>query len=229
MDVPRRSLLHSSALALSLGVAGCNGLSARTPETESPTETDSSTPTTTASSTPTETPAPTTLPPSSPALDFSATVLHQSSVEAPTRLEATLTNTGSTTATVGFGPALLFTDSGPEVDWAEDVVLDPETDVGPSDYEPERDDSGCWRSPRNGRIMIESSLESRELGPEGSLSEQYDLYTRGNSLPCLPEGTYRFEDELQTESDTWILSLIVEIDRDHEVSVSTGEIVPLPE
>lgn len=221
MDFPRRTLLHSSALALSLGLAGCSGLSAQTPETESPTEADSSTPT--------DTPTPTTSPPSSPALDFSATVLHQSSAEAPTRLEATLTNTGSTTATVGFGPALLFTDSGPEVDWAEDLVLDPETVVGPSDYEPEQDDSGCWRFSRNGRITMESSLERRELEPEGSLSEQYNLYTRGDSLPCLPEGTYRFEDELQTESNTWILSLIVEVDQNHEVSVSTGEIVPLPE
>lgn len=129
------------------------------------------------------------------------------------------------TVTVRFGPALLFTDdSNSSLQWAEDIVIDPKTDVGPWD-EPVNE-NGCWRFPEGGARLVRSSIETRGIEPDHSIGESYDIYTSGDAVPCLPEGTYLFQDPIETGAGAVVLTLKVAIDEGQQIS-STGEIRPL--
>ncbi|PSP85538.1 hypothetical protein BRC96_02045 [Halobacteriales archaeon QS_6_64_34] len=61
-----------------------------------------------------------------PVLELTSSVVAQSSAEEPTRIAATLTNAGSGTVSVGFGPTLLFSDNGPGEELAspDPLVID---------------------------------------------------------------------------------------------------------
>lgn len=214
MDLPRRSVLHLAGIGVGMSVTGCSAIES-TP-TESPTP----------HSTPTSTESPTTSPPQSGPVTFSAEVLRQATNEHPPQLRARLENQSSDTVRVGFGPALLFTDNvaSDELEWADQLVIDPETYVGPWD-EPTQSADGCWRFPEDGSRAIQSSLNWRNLSPSDSLTETYDVYTSGTSGPCLPDGTYRFQDKgnLEDEAHALILTLSLQIDTDQQLTVNTEE------
>lgn len=155
-------------------------------------------------------------------VDFTAEVLQQATTQTPGRIVARLSNTGSEEVSVGFGPALLFTDNSSEdLEWPTDLVLVPDTETGPDD-EPSAPTDGCWRFPDDGYIAIQSSLEWRKIAPGQSLTERYSVYTRGDFLPCLPEGVYRFQDKgsLERESQPMVLTLVLTINGSHELSVT---------
>lgn len=214
----RRSALHAIASILSFGIAGCTS-PAQQSDTPTSTQTTSSISTNTPSPTHTESPTPTTA--HNPSLSFSAQVVQQASTESPPQIEASLTNTGSTTTFVGFGPALLFSDDTAELEWATDIVLDPKTTVG-SSVEPIQTEDGCWRVPIDKEILIQSTLEWREISPDESLNESYRVYTRGEQSPCLPAGTYRFQDVINTEADEMVLTLVLEIDSEKHISIASA-------
>lgn len=149
-------------------------------------------------------------------LSFSAQVLQQQSVDAPARVSARLENVGVIPMEVKFGPALLFTDNAADyLEWSETMVIEPGSKVGFSDN-PEQTADGCWRFPDDGIIGIQSILESRLVTPGESISEEYEVYTRGEETPCLPEGTYRFQDQGYVGSRdnpfVWTLELIIDED-----------------
>lgn len=175
-------------------------------------------------------PSPTTFPTetssNSDSLSFTGDVLRQASDEAPARVKAILSNRGQSSVDVGYGPTLLFTDNaGGLYDWPEDLVLKPETYIGPWD-DPYQTDDGCWRFPEEGQTLVESSLEWRTLEPNQSLSEEYNIYTRGDSLPCLPQGTYRFQDGkfLEQEDESLIFTLALEVSDNKQVTAVSGNI-----
>lgn len=167
-------------------------------------------------------PSPTAVGPSTAAVDalaFDAEVVRQASADTPARVRATLENTGTTAAEVSYGPALLFTDNADNgLSWPRALVLDPETYVGPS-AEPYQDEEGCWRFPEDGAQAVQSSLETRELAAGESVSEAYDVYTRETG-PCLPAGTYLFEDKGSLGSRALVLGLELAVGEDGTITAT---------
>ena len=210
MDFSRRSLLRLASIGASVSLTGCSAIA----------------PTNTRSPNQSPTSPPTALPTESGPVAFSAEVLRQSTAEHPAQLRARLDNQSTETVQVGFGPTLLFTANRAtdELEWTDQIVIDPETYVGPWD-EPTRSSEGCWRFPEDGSRLVQSSLNWRELSPSESLTETYDVYTEGTSRPCLPEGNYRFQDNgyLGDKSQVLTFTLSVQIDTDHQLSVNTRE------
>lgn len=159
-----------------------------------------------------------------PNVTFSAEMVRQPSADAPARVSATLSNAGSSSVAVGFGPTLLFTDNSAadDLEWAEDLVIDPESHIGPWS-DPIRTADGCWRYPEDGWQAIQSSLEYREPEPQQSIDESYDIYTAAKASSCLPTGTYRFQDKgvIRSTSQSLILTLILHVNDDQAVSATT--------
>ena len=93
-------------------------------------------------------------------LTFDAEILTQQSADTPARFEARLTNTGTESLTIGMGPALMISDTGPDEDpkWTDELVIDPDSDVGPWS-EPVQTEDGCWRFPEDGNRSIQSILK----------------------------------------------------------------------
>lgn len=156
-------------------------------------------------------------------LSFSGAILRQASDAAPSRIEATLSNDGQKAAEVGYGPALLFTVGEMVSAWPENILLDPNADVGPWD-EPYQSDDGCWRFPEDGRTPVQSIIRWRTLEPNQSLRQEYYLYTRGASRPCLHAGKYRFQDAgyIGSEDQSIIFTLRLEIGTDQQLTAISG-------
>ena len=166
-----------------------------------------------------------------PVLELTGSVVAQSSAEEPARIAATLTNAGSGTVSVGFGPTLLFSDSGPGEELAspDPLVLDPDGH-GVLRSEPVQAEDGCWRYPQDGIRRVQSSLEYRELAPGDELGEAYAVYTGTDAQSCLPAGSYRQQDIVETPEPirTATLTLTIDIDGTQTLSVS-GAATPLSE
>lgn len=161
--------------------------------------------------------------PAETALDLSATVERQpSATDAdPARLGLELHNRGSKSATVRFGPTLLYTDDGGSLDWSRRIVLQPDTDVGPW-ADPFRHDD-CWRFPEDENLLVQSSIESRTLEPGDSIGEHYDVLTRGRDAPCLPAGTYRYQDLghlVRGDCSDVLFTLELSVDDDHALAAT---------
>lgn len=118
----------------------------------------------------------------------------------------------------------MFSDNSAVLDWADKIVLDPETYIGPWS-EPVRIDDGCWRFPEDGEQSIQSIVEYYEIAPSQSLREEYDVYTSSHASTCLPEGTYRFQDQGTGGGEAYgpTLTLVLEIDEHQQLSASTEE------
>lgn len=157
-------------------------------------------------------------------LRFSANVIRKSSSDSPVRIAAELVNTGSETVQIGTGPTLLFSDHGPNDDLkrADDIVIDPGSYIGPWG-EPYRTEAGCWRFPEDGSMLVQSSWERRELDPDDPFRETYEVLTRGDASPCLPEGVYRYQDRISgpPESHEYTLTLVLEIDSSGKLTTRT--------
>lgn len=157
-------------------------------------------------------------------LQFSAEVIRDSSRESPARIAAELVNTGTETVRIGTGPTLLFSDHGADDDLerADDVVIDPDSYIGPWG-EPYRTEAGCWRFPEDGSTLVQSSWERRELAPGDPFRETYRVLTRGDAVPCLPAGTYRYQDLVSgpPESREYTVTLTLEIDSQSDLTTRT--------
>lgn len=209
MDLSRRSVLHLASIGAGMSVAGCSETPSANTKSPNPPSTES----------------PTASPTQSVPVTFSAEVLRQATKEHPPQLRARLENQSSETVQVGFGPTLLFSDSSAsdELEWDDQLVIDPETYIGPWG-EPTHSE-GCWRFPEDGSRLVQSSSNWHDLSPGDSLTETYEVYTHGMSGPCLPEGTYQFQDKgyLEKEGNPLILTLSLEIDTDQQLMVNTED------
>jgi len=160
-------------------------------------------------------------------------MLQQPSAEEPARFEARLRNVGSKTVTLGMGPTLLFSDNAAadDLQWADAIVIDPETYIGPWE-DPFRTDDECWRYPNDGRTLVQSILEETEVAPGDSITETYEVYTRGKTRSCLPKGRYYFQDKngfrsgalqgtdsMNKEARDMILTVVLQIDGKHRITV----------
>jgi len=156
-------------------------------------------------------------------LKFTADIINQQSQDTPVLTEARISNVGSEKLELGFGPALMISDgtSSDNEAWPEDLVLDPKSNVG-SISSPVQSDDGCWRFPEDGRIIIQSSLSYRELAPEESISERYQIYTAASAKTCLPSGKYKFQDNIigRKSNTSVLLKLTLNIDGEVEISAS---------
>ena len=215
----RRSYLQAVSLVGAGSLAGCSTTTSPTTETPDP-ATSQSTESPTTSSTETQTAST----PQSILVSFSAEVVRQTSKDAPPQLRAQLTNQSSKIVEIGLGPALMFSDDSEPLEWADELVLDPETHVGPWS-EPTQSADGCWRFPEDGTRLVQNSIEWHELSPSDSLSDTYSVYTFGNTGSCLPEGVYRFQDDvyLGNEENTLVLTLSIQADADQQLTVNTDE------
>lgn len=149
------------------------------------------------SSNPTSTSNPSTV------LAFSSNVVQQPSNDSPGRIGATLENVGSKSVEVGYGATLLYYDWGSgDTAWSGDeILLDPETYVGPWS-DPVQTDDGCWRSPEDGEINVEGVIDLDEIGPNEVVDEEYEVYTNDMDGPCLPAGTYQYENTIDITEAT---------------------------
>lgn len=144
-------------------------------------------------------------------LAFSAEAIAQSSAGAPARIEARVRNVGDEAIELGFGPALLFTDDADDaLQWPDELLLDPDSS-GVVNPDPETGENGCWRFPEDGWQDVRSVLRFREIDPGSAVEETYAVYTWGKSLPCLPAGTYTFQDRAYLESESRPLRLTLEV------------------
>lgn len=219
----RRDVLRRAGSALALGLAGCSG-----PTQDAGAATDTATGrtdrATVARSSPTQHGSP-----SAPSMAASA--VRQSARDHPARVRATVRNASAETVALRYGATLLFTDHSDHgerrdhVDhgrfaWPEALVLEPVPYVGPWD-DPVQTDDGCWRFPADGRTPVQSVLRTRTLAPGESRGVAYDVYTRGIDRPCLPEGSYRFEDAGGVRLDEWrgaVFALTVDVGPDGALS-----------
>ena len=212
MDWTRRSVLQLVSSGVGISIAGCSTRSS----TNSPTSTSTATLTSTTTTSSME-PVPVT---------FTAEVLRQASAENPAEIRARLESQSSDTVRIGFGPTLLYTDNtaADDLKWANQLVLEPETSIGPWD-DPIQDSDGCWRFPEDGMTPVQSSFTWRDLSPSESLTETYAVYTSGDSGPCLPEGSYRFQDQGNLENDDQevIFTLSLQIDSNQQLQVNTED------
>lgn len=223
--VTRRDLLRRAGGVLAVGLTGCSG-----PTRDADASPDTAGPGTDGRSSAAKTAPTPGRSPSAPSM--AASVVRQAARDEPARVRVTVRNPSSETVELRYGPTLLFTDHSDHDDrqnhgtdaWPEELVLDPVTHVGPWD-EPVRTDDGCWRFPADGRTPVQSVLRNRELPPGESRSEEYDVYTRGADRPCLPEGSYRFEDGGGVRLDDWrsaVFALTVDVDPDGTLSARGG-------
>jgi hypothetical protein len=159
-------------------------------------------------------------------------MLQQASAEEPARFEVRLRNVGSKTVTLGMGPTLLFSDTAATdgLQWADAIVIGPETYIGPWE-DPFRTDDGCWRYPNEG-YLVQSILEEIEVAPGDSITETYEVYTSGKTRSCLPKGRYYFQDKngfrsgllqgtanVSREARDMILTVVLQIDGEHRITV----------
>ena len=164
------------------------------------------------------------------ALSFAADVAEQPSSEAPARIAARVETTGSEPVRVGLGPTLLFSDDSGDLAWSSELVLNPD-DPGVKMPGETRSIDGCWRHLADAKQPIQSILKWHTIEPNGSLRETFDVYTRGDAGPCLPEGTYRYQDEILVgnESRSVTTTLVVEVSSDRTLSATATVDQSVPE
>lgn len=211
----RRSFVLGSCAVLST-FAGClnGGGSAETEEDEHTSLYNNT------KSSPTQTL--TTTPIQDYSLVLNAQIDRQQTSENPAQINVKLRNTGKDKVDVGFGPTLLYTSGVVNVEGPAELVLDPETYIGPW-ADPVQDDNDCWRFRNDGERLVQDSLGFRKIQPGGVLSESYDVYTYGMEGTCFPAGTYRFHDQsfVNNESQPIVLALTVDIDENQQLSVNS--------
>lgn len=144
---------------------------------------------------------------------YTATVVEQRSATTPATIRTTLT-TDRGKAQIRAGETIVLRyDDGP----GYDVVLFPDTDVGPNDPPAEPSD-GCWRY-TDPDLLARAIEEWHTVDSGDGFQETYRLFTRGADGQCLPDGDYRFAADVRDETrDELQVAVAVSI-TDSEVSV----------
>ncbi|SEH49775.1 hypothetical protein SAMN05192561_103122 [Halopenitus malekzadehii] len=179
----RRSALQLVGIT-ACGLAGClssSGSDGKTPSSADGTASETQSPTS-------------TLDQQIQNLSFNAEMLSQQSADTPARFEATLANRGPEAITTGMGPALMISDTGSEENptWADKLIIDPDTDVGPWS-DPVQTGDDCWRFPEDGTRSIQSILKYNTIDPSDNITERYSVYTAATVSACLPAGRYTYQ------------------------------------
>ena len=218
----RRTLLRT--LALSAAGPALAALAGCTSAPDGGASTDSTTRTTAANDTRSPVATETTPPPTETArplpdgaFSFSAEAVSQATADSPPRVVARLTNETDRRVSLRMGPALLFSDTGPdeEVRNPHPLVVSPETNVGPNEPPTERVD-GCWRW--ESAQFVQSILETYPLDPGESLSERYDVYTSTEADECFPPGEYYLDDVADVVGGRLTLTLVLVVADDRTLS-----------
>lgn len=161
-------------------------------------------------------------------LDFSARIVGQQTADSPAAVEVELINSSSSKTTIMTGPSLLLGFGGPDsgsVDWSEELVLDPRASVGPWST-PTVTENGCYRFPTDGERLARAQAVYHELASNDSIVDTFDIYTYGEDRPCLPEGSYPYEDVVYVgqQSNSAITRLGLAVDKDTTIHVSESSI-----
>lgn len=119
-------------------------------------------------------------------LSYAADVVSQQSGSTPAAIRTALTTNGWKTKIAARETIVLYYEDGP----GYDVLLFPETDVGPNTPPAEPED-GCWRYTESD-LLARDIEEWHTVDSDDGFQETYRLYTRGEDGPCLPDGDYRF-------------------------------------
>lgn len=144
---------------------------------------------------------------------YTATVVEQQSATTPATIRTTLTTDSGETQISTRETIVLRYDDGP----GYDVLLFPDTDVGPNDPPTESSD-GCWR-------YTDSDLLARDIekwhavDSEDGFRETYRLFTRGADGRCLPDGDYRFAADVRDETRDELQVVLAVSIADGQVSV----------
>jgi len=122
----------------------------------------------------------------------------------PARLRIALTNETGEDATFLMGPhppfSGLFSES---VDTDSRVVVLPEVEFH-ADVLPDEPSEGCWSA--EGQIETLGVESNVDLDPGEKVERTYVLASDHEAEDCLPDGEYRFRDEIELESeDDWIV------------------------
>ena len=152
-------------------------------------------------------------------LSYTASIAEQQTSKSPARVKAVLENTGSEPIQVFLGPTLMFSDDSADLAWSNEIILDPEKSGVETPGEKQKRD-GCWMYALNSEQIIQSLLQPKTIEPDSSIAETYKLYTKKGLGKCLPEGTYRYEDEISVgdESRSVLTSLILHINNNQKLS-----------
>jgi len=218
MDIERRSVLKALGGISAVGTTGCVSSTNSETTTGSGGQDDSMTKPSSSTSIPIE---------NYRSLSFTANTLKQQSSKGPAQIKAKLSNTGKNRLRVGFGPTLITGGGGPALDWSTDIVPIPE-DSGVKIPGETRKVDDCWRFLSDEKLISQGILEWRKIDPDTSVTETYKVYTREDSGQCLPQGTYRYQDEvsIRSESQSMTMTLIVHIDKDHTLSAEATLEIP---
>ena len=137
-------------------------------------------------------PTTTTVPLSAYSFDWTAEIVGRATRDRPPELRLELTNAGSRTTELGFGPTPPF--SAPLAESADGesrlLLFHPET--GPHSAPDTRTDR-CWRLDGEELVAVKSILTVEQLEPSDTLSETYTLYNMPENGACFPDGSYTAE------------------------------------
>lgn len=117
---------------------------------------------------------------------YSAAVVEQQSATTPATIRTTLTTDRGESQISARETIVLRYDDGP----GYDVLLFPDTDVGPNDP-PAEPSEGCWRY-TDSDLLARDIEEWHTVDSGDGFRETYRLFTRGADGQCLPDGDYRF-------------------------------------
>lgn len=217
MNIGRREILRSTASLVTLGMAGCVSDTTEINGENSTefTEKDSGNTTSTTINSETE-----DLEWSS--MEATSKVVVQESADTPAEIILSLTNRGQKNVSIGFGPALLYTDdSMTSLSWSDELVLDPDT-RGVNLNGSTKQETDCWWFEQNGPVVVQSSLEFHDIKKGEHLSETFSIYTKASSETCLPQGAYTFQDVcyLNSETNQGILTMTIKIESDKELTTA---------
>ncbi len=125
----------------------------------------------------------------------------QATPESPARVRASLTNEWDRPVHLGFGFALLYSDTTGDLAYGGGHLVVLPIDVVQAPRAPSEPTDGCWVFGQP--LTIPSILQWRTLAPGESIDRAYRIlrYDAPENDTCLRPGTYRFQDSLELDCE----------------------------